>query len=107
MGEGSVITTKAETFLVDLAVHRYPECALFFVRQSGESEIGNNLLSSVVKRLKTSPSYNAVYSTSLSNLSSIKFSTEVTNWNRRGHICKIIVIVVDHFRSDFLQGVKR
>lgn len=110
--DGKVISTKGEIFLGDLAINRYPECALFFVRQSEESEIGNNLLSNVVKRVKSSAYYNAVFPKSSSfpavgNLSAIKFSTSWEHLNRIAYGCKIVVVMVDDFRPEYFQWIKR
>lgn len=100
------------TFVGNLSLHRYQDCALFFLRQDGGQvgQLGDDILVEVMTRVGLVAYYNAVYSTGVEDPGangSIHFKESVANYNRKASVCKMVIGTVDDVSPKFLDRIKQ
>lgn len=105
---------EVDGFLADLALSRYPHCALFFLRYEG-NELGESLVGLVVQKLGGRMAYhNLVYfekekvvKNSTILFRKVKFHASLATFNRRSDVCKFVLVTVNEVNLEFFRIVKK
>jgi hypothetical protein len=106
---------KIDTFLAQLTLSHFPDCALFFFRQENVGNLlGENVLTEMLTQLGGTVSYyNVLYTPSLkqkvssTDSSHRLFPISVNNYNRKAPVCKLPILIVEDLREEFLLQIKR